>query len=66
MNNNNLPYFDRNTTNIIKGIALIMMFIHHFYTIPGWWVEGISYPLIEKFTLYFCMPSKLCVSTFAL
>lgn len=60
----NAPYFDKYTTNIIKGIALIMMFVHHFFTFPSWWLEGISYPLIEKLAPYFCMPLKLCVPIF--
>lgn len=59
-----IPYFDRNTTNVIKGIALIMMFVHHFFTFPEWWGEGISYPLIERLAPYFCAPLKLCAIVF--
>lgn len=59
-----IPFFDKNTTGIIKGIALIMMFIHHFFTFPSWWGEGISYPLIEKLSPYFCSPLRLCVPIF--
>lgn len=58
------PYFDRFTTNVIKGVALVMMFIHHFFTFPAWWLDGISYPLIEKVAPYVCMPLKLCVPIF--
>ena len=58
------PYFDRNTTSVIKGIALIMMFIHHFFTFPSWWNEGIQYPVLEKIAPYFCEPLKLCVPIF--
>ena len=64
MNNTSLPYFDKDTSNILKGIALIMMFIHHFYTFPTWWLEGISYPLIERLSPYFCAPFQLCVPIF--
>ena len=64
MNDSSAPYFDRNTTNILKGIALIMMFIHHFFTFPAWWGEGVSYPLLEKLAPYFCTPFKLCVPVF--
>lgn len=60
----NNPYFDRQTSSVIKGVALIMMFVHHFFTFPGWWGDGISYPLIEKYAPYFCEPFKLCVSIF--
>ena len=59
-----VPFFNRDTTSIIKGIALIMMFVHHFFTFPAWWGEGISYPLIEKVSRYFCAPLKLCVPIF--
>lgn len=59
-----VPFFDRDTTSIIKGVALVMMFVHHFFTFPNWWVEGISYPLMEKLAPYFCQPLKLCVPIF--
>ncbi len=62
--NRQKPYFDRKTTNIIKGIALIMMSILHFFTFPDWWGEGISYPLIEKAADYLRSPLKLCVPVF--
>lgn len=58
-------YMDRPTTNAIRGIALIFMFIHHFFTIPDYYVSGISYPELEKFALYFSMPLKICVPVFA-
>ena len=58
------PYFDKHTTNVIKGIALIMMFIHHSFTIPEHWLEGIEYPFIEKIAPYFLQPFLLCVSIF--
>ncbi len=58
------PYFDKETTNIIKGIALIMMFIHHFFMFPGWWVDGINYPFIEKISFYLYKPTRLCVPVF--
>lgn len=64
MNNINSPYFDKDTSSILKGIALIMMFIHHFFTFPTWWGEGISYPLIERLSPYFCAPFRLCVPIF--
>lgn len=60
----NAPYFDRNTTAIIKGIALLMMFVHHFFTFPGWWLSGISYPTIERFAPSLNEPLKLCVAVF--
>ena len=58
------PFFDKSTTLVIKGIALIMMFIHHFFTFPSVWIDGTSYPLLEKLAPFLCSPTKLCVSIF--
>ena len=58
------PYFDKETTNIIKGIALILMFVLHFFMFPGWWVDGIKYPFIEKIAFYLYRPARLCVPVF--
>lgn len=60
----NYPYFDKDTTAILKGIALIMMFIHHFFTFPEWWGAGISYPLLKELSPYFREPFRLCVPVF--
>ena len=56
---------DRPTTGAIKGVALICMFIHHFFTFPEWYISGISYPELEGFAEFFCEPMKICVPTFA-
>ena len=64
MTNNFKPYFDRQTTGVIKGIALIMMFLHHFFTFPEWWVEGVYYRRISILSQYFRAPLKLCVPIF--
>lgn len=58
-------YMDRDTTAAIKGIALICMFVHHFFTFPGFYVEGISYPNLLDFADDFCVPLKICVPAFA-
>ena len=60
----NKPYFNKEITNIIKGIALIMMFIHHFFTFPPWWGDVIDYPLIRELSSYFFEPFKMCVPIF--
>lgn len=60
----NTPFFDKETTLIIKGIALLMMFAHHFFTFPEWWIDGIKYPVLEQLAPYFSSPLKLCVSIF--
>ena len=60
----NKPYFSKEITDIIKGIALIMMFIHHFFTFPPWWGDVIDYPLIRSLSSYFFEPFKMCVLIF--
>lgn len=57
-------YFDKDVTAIIKGIALVMMFTHHFFTFPTWWLDGIKYPFWENVAKYFCAPLRLCVPIF--
>ncbi len=58
------PYFDKTMTNIIKAVALIMMFVHHFFMVPDWWLDGIFYPRIAKYAYIFFWPTKLCVPIF--
>lgn len=58
-------YFPRPISDAIKGVALILMFIHHFFTFPNWYVEGISFPLLRPFITGLCGPTKICVSVFA-
>ena len=58
-------YLNKNTTDAIKGIALICMFIHHFFTFPSWYIDGISYPQLDTFAKYVNWPTKICVPVFA-
>ena len=58
-------YFDRYVFDVVKGIALILMFIHHFFTFPSWYVPEISYPALESFAVHFSAPTRICVSVFA-
>lgn len=60
-----LRYMDRDTTAAIKGIALVFMFIHHFYNFPEYYIEGISYPWVESFTNLSHDLLKMCVALFA-
>lgn len=55
----------RDTANAVKGAAILLMFIHHFFTFPSWYIEGIAYPQLEGFASFFCLPTKICVSIFA-
>lgn len=59
------PYIDRDTTAQLKGLALIFMFVHHFFTFPDWYVEGIAYPGILPFVRFLQGPLKMCVVIFA-
>lgn len=58
-------YFDRGVSDAIKGVALILMFIHHFFTFPEWYEDGISFPLLRPFITGLCGPTQICVSVFA-
>lgn len=59
------PYINRNTTAALKGLALIFMFLHHFFTFPDWYVEGIAYPGFVPYIRFFQGPLKICVVLFA-
>lgn len=56
---------DRRTSNAIKGIALILMFIHHFFTFPDWYIGAISYPSLLPFLNKLCYLTKICVPVFS-
>ena len=58
-------YIERDATDIIKGVALIFMFIHHFFTIPDYYIDSISYPYLEGFAKFFIEPFRICVPVFA-
>lgn len=60
-----LRYMDRDTTWAIKGICLILMFVHHFFAFPDYFIEGISYPWIQTFADLFVEPTKICAPAFA-
>lgn len=59
------PCFDRTMTLYIKGIALLCMLVHHFFTFPDRYVSGIAYPYLDLFARIFQAPMRICVSTFA-
>lgn len=61
----NLKYMDKNTTLALKGIALICMFVHHFFTFPDWHVHGHIYAGLTSFANDFCVPLKICVPVLA-
>ena len=58
------PEFSREMTECLKGICLILMFIHHFFQFPQYYIEGISYPSLEGFKKY-QGHFQICVAGFA-
>ena len=61
----NRGFISRQDGLIIKGIALIMMFFHHFFTFPETYTNVISYGEWENIFLFLQQPFKLCVGMFA-
>lgn len=57
--------FDKNTTNIIKGIMLVFMFVLHFFTMPEEYIAGITYPNLIEFSIFWNKPLNICVPVFA-
>lgn len=54
-------FIKKEVTDVIKGVALILMLVHHFFTIPDWYIDGVSYPRLT----WLCGPTSICVSVFA-
>ena len=50
---------------IIKGFAILLMLVHHFYTFPSWIITGGGYAPNLRFATLFNSPTKLCVCIFA-
>jgi len=59
------PFLKRDISDAIKGVALIMMYVHHLFTWPDWRIESIAYPEYLLFARLFNSPLKLCVPVFA-
>lgn len=56
--------FSRAETDSVKEIALICMFVHHFFTFPSWWGGVIEYPTIAALAPVFQAPFRICVPVF--
>lgn len=61
----NSNYIERQYTNAIKGFALILMFVHHFFCFPDRLVDGIEYSNIYSFAYIFHDITNVCVCLFA-
>lgn len=59
----------KETTAKIKGIAIILMIIHHFLAYPFWLIDGVTYPNVnrlgEDLNVWIECSTKICVSIFA-
>ncbi len=55
-------------TNVIKGIAIILMIFHHCFMEPERYAGQIVsfYPFTEQFVNYWCRSMNICVSIFTL
>lgn len=60
---NKKPYFNHEMTRVLKGVALLCMFMHHFFTFPEW-REGYKLALIDPYSELLKAPLKICVPIF--
>lgn len=58
-------FIERDETNIVKGVAIILMFIHHLFTFPSFWIDSVAeiYPN-NNFAIW-STSFKICVPIFA-
>lgn len=56
---------DRDISASLKGGALLLMFVHHFFLFPQWYIPEVSYPEILPLVRFFQNPTKICVVLFA-
>ena len=62
-------FLDKKAANIIKGIAILLMLIHHFWGFPNWITESNKYlPILGNYynlEIIIGAFGKICVSMFA-
>lgn len=62
-------FLSRKTATQIKGIAIVIMVIHHCFGFPKWYVNGIDYTYIsilgEGLDYWITSSTKICVSLYA-
>lgn len=44
---------NRNMATFLKGIAIILMIIHHSFGFPEWYIDNISYIFLTKYIYFF-------------
>lgn len=57
-------YLSKTEVLMLKGFAVIFMFIHHFLTFPEMHADVIDYPYINNHVQYLREPFRICVSIF--
>ena len=50
-------YMDRRTTGAIKGIALVLMFVHHMFAFPDFLMDPGMYPNLTEAAAILCLPT---------
>ena len=58
-------FIARDETNIIKGVAIVLMFIHHFFTLPPFWIDSVAEIYPDNHFDILCTSFKICVPRFA-
>ncbi len=61
----NHPFWSKKMTGVLKTIAIVLMFIHHFFSIQMYLPADHSYSWAAFFEEYFTAPTKICVGIFA-
>lgn len=64
MIDNNKYLINKETSIFFKGIAILLMLIHHMFTFPNWIIAG-RYTANLTFAHYFNVPTRICVGIFA-
>ncbi len=57
------PFFSKDTTSVIKGVAIILMFMHHFWGFPDWILPEYGGQSYERLSIL-RFPLKICVLIF--
>lgn len=58
-------YFDNNTYNVIKGVAVILLYFLHFFASSDLWLPDFYLPKFRFYEEYFQYSANLCVAVFS-
>lgn len=58
-------FISRADTRLLKGVAIILMLVYHFFTFPEWYISGIGYSYSAILEKYLYGPTQWCVALFA-